>query len=371
MRVLVAPNAFRGGPGARWVADALASGLAGAVDEVVAVPLSDGGDGALEVLEDLVGGHRVAVEAEDPLGAPVSAEYLVADDGTAFVETARASGLTLVADRPRRPLAATTRGTGQLIAHAVAHGATRVVVTAGGTASVDLGAGALAALGVRFLDEAGQPVAAGPGDLVRVRSADTGPAVDLLRDVRIEVLSDVFTPLGRNVDRFGAQKGVTASDAVVIRAALDAVATALGDRDGTLADTRLLGAGGGLVAGLHAVFDAPVRHGGEFFASLAGLADRIDRADLVLTAEGRVDHGSWDGKVTGLVAGMAVARGKPVVVVAGEVSLPDHDLPAGVRCVELGLRPPLPGQAETAERRHALARAARSALDLGAVSNAS
>lgn len=373
MRVLIAPNSFRGGPGARWVAEALKSGLvrAAAVSAVETIPLSDGGDGALDVSQDLLGGRRVQVNVQDPLGAPVFASYLLTEDGTAFVETAQASGLSLVADRPRQPLVANTSGTGQLIAHAVANGATRIVVTAGGTASVDVGAGALAALGTRFRDENGRLLPAKPRDLVRVRHIDTRPAVELLRDVRLEVLSDVFTPLEDNIGRFGAQKGITAPDTVVLRAMLTAVLTAFGCQDKALVHERLLGAGGGLAAGLRAVFGAPVRHGGEFFATLSGLASAIDRADLVITAEGRLDRGSWEGKAPGLVATMAAARGKHVVIVAGEVAMPSQDLPTGVRCVELGLPPPEPGRAETAERWQAVANAATAAIELGAMPNAS
>ncbi|MCX4902787.1 glycerate kinase [Streptomyces sp. NBC_00878] len=373
MRVLVAPNAFRGGPGARWVGEGLASGLVrtGLVDSVVTIPLSDGGDGALDIAAELLGGTRVRTTAEDPLGAPVSADYLLTDDGTAFVETARASGLRLVAGRPRQPLVANTKGTGQLIAHAVGQGATRVVVTAGGTASVDFGAGALAALGVRFLDSAGRLLTPTPRDLVHVRRVDTGPAVELLRDVCVEVLSDVSTPLRHNIERFGAQKGITPPDAVVLHDMLDALLAALGRQDDTLLAEPFLGAGGGLAAGLRAAFDAPVSHGGEFFASLAGLAGQIERADLVLTAEGRFDRGSWDGKVPGLVATMARQQGKPVVIIVGELAVPAGDLPSGVHCVELGLEPPTPANAETAERRHAFERAALSALAHGAMPHAS
>ncbi|MFC0111623.1 glycerate kinase [Kibdelosporangium aridum] len=372
MRVLVAPNAFRGGPGARWVGEALTSGVmhAGVVSSVATIPLSDGGDGALDVATDLLGGSRVRTTADDPLGAPVSAEYLLTQDGTAFVETAQASGLRLVVDRPKQPLVANTRGTGQLIAHAIARGATKVVVMAGGTASVDLGAGALAALGVRFYDAAGRSLQPTPRDLVHVRHVDTGPALDLLRGVRVEVLSDVSTPLRDNIERFGAQKGITTSDAVVLRGMLDAVLTALGCQE-DLAAKPFHGAGGGLAAGLHTVFDAPVSHGGGFFASLAGLAGQIDRADLVLTAEGRFDDGSWEGKVPGLVATMAMEQGKRVVIIVGEMALPSGDLPPGVHCVELGLEPPAPGNAETSDRWHAFARAARSALDCGSVPHAS
>ncbi|MEV5019773.1 glycerate kinase [Streptomyces sp. NPDC053780] len=373
MRVLVAPNAFRGGPGARWVGDGLASGLVrtGSVDSVVTIPLSDGGDGALDIAAELLGGTRIWTTAEDPLGAPVPADYLLTDDKTAFVETARASGLRLVADRPRQPLLANTKGTGQLIAHAVGQGATRVVVTAGGTASVDFGTGALAALGVRFLDSAGRSLTPVPRDLVHVRRVDTAPAVELLRDVRVEVLSDVSTALRHNVERFGAQKGITPPDAVVLHDMLAALPAAFGRQDDLLLAEPFLGAGGGLAAGLHAAFDAPASHGGEFFASLAGLAGQIERADLVLTAEGRFDRGSWDGKVPGLVATMARQQGKPVVIIAGELAVPAGELPPGVHCVELGLEPPTPANAESAERRPAFERAAMSALTQVAMTHAS
>lgn len=365
MRVLLAPNAFRGGPSARWVADALASGLqqSAGVTDVVTMPLSDGGDGALAVAEELTAGQRVRVPVTDPLGHRHVAEYLRTGP-VAFVETALAAGLELVSDRRPQPLVANTAGVGQLIVHAVSSGARRIIVAAGGMASVDLGAGALAELGVRFFNGDGKPLCARPRDLVYVRQIDATRARALLAHVAVEALSDVWTPLGGNIARFGAQKGITASDAVLLEQMISRFLAASGHLDSTLLKRPLLGAGGGLAAGLHTVLGAPVRHGGDYFATRAGLRSCIERADLVITAEGRLDHGSLDGKLPALVAWTAAALGKPTVIVAGQITISERDLPAGVRCVELGLPPPPRGGAETPERWNALARAAQSAVEI-------
>jgi len=367
VRVVLAPNAFRGGPDALWVAEALACGLRELpeVDDIIAIPLSDGGDGALRVAEVVLGGHRVQTSVEGPLRDSVSADYLITSDGTAFIETAAASGLHLVADQPRQPLIATTRGTGQLIAHALGRGVRRLIVTAGGTASVDMGAGALAMLGVRFVAADGSAITPEPRQLTRVHHIDLRALLPALTATSMLVLSDVTTPLQDNIARFGHQKGITADDAVVLTQALKSLVAVFGDRGPELLRERLLGAGGGLAAGLHAVLGAGVIQGSEYFVSSTGLIEHIERADIVITAEGRFDRGSLDGKLPFVVASLAAQRGKLAVIVAGEVAVPASELPPGVRCVELGLPPPRPGQAASPDRLRALANAAKAAVRRG------
>jgi glycerate 2-kinase len=369
VRVVLAPNAFRGGPDAFWVADALELGLRDApeVDDIIAIPLSDGGDGALQVAEMVMGGHRVQTSVEGPLRDSISASYLIAPDGVAFIETAVASGLHLVADQPRQPLIATTRGTGQLIAHALGQGARRLIVTAGGTASVDMGAGALAMLGARFIAADGSAVTPDPWQLTRVHHIDLRALLPTLAGTSMLVLSDVTTPLHDSIERFGHQKGITTDDALVLTQALKRLAAAFGDRGVELLREPLLGAGGGLAAGLHAALGARVIQGSEYFIAATGLIEHIERSDLVITAEGRFDRGSLDGKLPFVVASLAARRGKVAVIIAGEVAVSASELPPGIRCVELGLPPPRPGQAGGSDRLRALANAAKAAVRQGAL----
>jgi glycerate kinase len=364
MRIVMAPNAFRGGPSASWVATALASGLRDLsfVEHVESLPLSDGGDGAVEAAELLLGGRRVTVPVSDPVGEAREATYLLTGDGTAVIESAQASGLAGLAGRRLRPLHASTAGTGELILHALSNGARRLLVTAGGTASVDMGAGALAALGARFLDAHGNELAATPAALTALDRVEIGQVRRRLQRIPVKVLSDVSTPLASNIAQFGPQKGVGPDEAPVLERALRALCDGLGDRVGALLHTPLLGAGGGLAAGLHRALGAEVMSGSEYFIQTSGLPRFVDDADLVVTAEGRFDESSLAGKLPFAVARLAAGSGTPALIVTGESTVPDERLPAGTRVVSLGTPPPRPGEATTAERAHLLAEALISAL---------
>lgn len=362
MRVVVAPNSFRGGPSATWLAEIIARGLQGITKEVVQVPLTDGGDGALEVAQQVMGGRKVVVSALDPLRNPISGSYLITPDQTAFIESAQVSGLHLVEHRPRQPLEATTYGTGQLIAHALGQSARKLIISAGGTASLDMGAGALAALGVRYLSADGGQLRPIPHELTRVRAADLDGLSPQLMHTPILVLSDVSTTLDMSIRNYGSQKGITPADAVVFTRFLKALSRALGHAGTALFRTRLLGAGGGLSAGLFVALKASVRSGSDYFIEATGLPDEIRRSDLVITAEGRFDESSLDGKLPYAVATLAVQLGKPVVVIAGEVRLA-CDLP-GVRFIELGMPPPDAGETMSVDRQRGFILAARRAIQM-------
>jgi glycerate kinase len=345
------------------VADALSSGIRDLVADVVSIPLSDGGDGALDVAEECLGGERVTVAVRDPLGRPASAAYLMLPGGRAFIETAEASGLHLLADTQRRVLDSDTYGTGQLMADAVRRGASSLIVSAGGTASVDVGAGALAALGARFLAADGRRLPPVPRRLREVARVDLSSPRRTFARIPVLVLSDVATTLTCNVARFGPQKGITPGDAVTIREAMNSLAAAMGQADDLIFRTPLLGAGGGLAAGLHAGLMAEVCSGSDYFMAAAGLAGHISQSDLVITAEGRFDEGSLDGKLPYAVASLAGRLGKPAVIIAGECRVPASRLPPGVRCLELGLPPPSRCDAASPARRRALMSAARRAVE--------
>jgi glycerate kinase len=360
MRVVVAPNAFRGGPSATWLADIFARGLQGMVAEVVRVPLTDGGDGALEVAQRIMGGRTVSVSALDPLRSSVRGSYLITPDRTAFIESAQVSGLHLVDHRPRRPLEATTYGTGQLIAHALGQGVRQLIVSAGGMASLDLGAGALAALGARYLAADGSQLPPLPHELARVHSVDLGGLSPQLTHMPILALSDVTTNLDMSIRNYGSQKGITRDDEVIFTRFLHALPRAFGHPGTALIRTRLLGAGGGLSAGLFMALKASVRSGSDYFIEAAGLANEIRRSDLIITAEGRFDEGSLDGKLPYAVGTLAGRLGKPAVVITGDVRL-RYEVP-GIRFIELGMPPPKAGETMSTDRQRAFILAAQRAV---------
>jgi len=276
MRLLAAPDKFRGTLTAREAAAALAAGAEQAGWTAVELPLADGGEGTLDVLG---GGNRRTL-VSGPLGEPVEAAWRLEEDGTALIEAAQACGLTLAGGPERNdPLRATSRGVGELIAAAVAEGATRIVVTVGGVASTDGGVGAAEAV---------------PHPL----------------HVPLEVACDVDARFLDAADVFAPQKGATPEQVSLLRERLEKL---------VVPDLPGSGAAGGLAGGLAAI-GARLLPGFDLVADRVGLDERLAEADLVVTGEGLVDATSFTGKVVGRVLDRAQAAGIEALVVAGDVA---------------------------------------------------
>lgn len=327
MRVLICPDKFAGTLSAPEAAAAVAEGWREAKpdDEMVLRPLADGGPGFVEVLAAAIkGATRLPVQTVDPLGRPAAGEVLLAGT-TAYVESAQACGLHLLAPGERDPNRTTSYGLGLLIAAAAEAGATEVIVGLGGSATNDGGAGMLAALGAGPVDAAGYALPYGGAPLI---TADKLAGTPTLRPVSLIAATDVDNPLtglhgASNV--FGPQKGASREDVLRLDAALEHFAGVL-ERD--LGVTGLTTApGGGAAGGLGAVLIALGSRmlGGRVVSGIAliteaiGLEAELDRADLVITGEGSFDHQSLRGKVAAGVANGARDRGLPCVVVAGRV----------------------------------------------------
>ena len=293
--IVLAPDSFKGTFGAFEVAAALERGLESAGWTCDRCPVADGGEGTMGVLLLALGGETAAAEVHDPLGRPVRAGFaLVEDGGTAIVETAAASGLGLVAEAERDPLAASTGGTGELIAAAVDAGARVILVGVGGSATTDGGAGAVAAI-----ERAGG-----------------------LQGARLVVLCDVRTPWERAAEGFGPQKG---ADPDTVRK----LARRLRDRAARLRrDPRgvpMTGAAGGLAGGLWAAFDAQLVSGAAFVLDTLGFDARAHVSRAVVTGEGRLDRQSLAGKAMGEVAVRCRQRGVPCHAVVGSDALPPFE----------------------------------------------
>ncbi|MFI0815758.1 glycerate kinase [Streptomyces sp. NPDC021098] len=320
--VVVAPNCLRGYATAAEVAEALAAGVhrAGRGADVALRPLADGGDGTLDALYAACGGSRHPVEAVDVLGRTRKAQWLALDGRTAAVETAGLCGLGALRPHELRPLEAASTGAGQALAAAVAAGATTVLLGLGGTAVVDGGAGALAALGARFLDRDGRDVPPGPAGIAEAVRVDLAPARRLLSGVTLRLLADVRTPLSGNLDSFGAQKGITEHNRPAAVRALRHLAALLADAGDQGAGQRFrapwYGAGGGIGFGLAAVADTTAGSGAEALLEITDPHDTVRTAPLALTAEGAVDAATWHGKLPGTVARLRRERGLPTALVA-------------------------------------------------------
>jgi len=370
MRIVIAPDSFKGSIGAAAAAQALASGWLSARpgDQVRQLPLADGGEGTLEVLAAGSRAHRWHhAEVTGPAGGRVTSCWLELPAETHAVELARASGLPLLADPD--PMRAQTTGTGELIGRALDAGASRILIALGGSASTDGGTGALGALGARFLDAAGRDLPPGGGALADLAHVDLSglrpppPAgVTCLTDVRAPLLG----PTGAAAV-FGPQKGADAALIKVLEAGLARLAGQLGGQPGAPG----AGAAGGTAYGLAAAWGAEIAAGAAQLCRIAGLEQALAGADLIITGEGRFDATSTEGKVTGAVFAAADAAAVPAALVAGQIA---DDPPGSVwRCVALADLADLAGGAggaAAAQREPArwLALAARAlALDAQAV----
>jgi glycerate 2-kinase len=286
--VLVAPDSFKGTLRAAEVAASVAAGLerAGLVPPD-RCPVADGGEGTLEILLTALGGETAGAVASDPLGRPVRAGFgLIEEGGTAIVEVAEASGLHRVAEDERDAVAATSRGTGELIVAAAAAGAAVILVAAGGSATTDGGAGALEAI-----EEAGG-----------------------LQGAQLAVLCDVRTPFEQAPSRFGPQKGADAQAVALLERRLQDQAARL-PRDPR--GVPMTGAAGGLAGGLWATYGARLEPGAAFVLKAINFDARMRAARAVVVGEGRLDATTLEGKIAGEIATRARQAGVPCHAIVG------------------------------------------------------
>jgi len=290
LAALVAPDSFKGTFSAPEVAAAIAAGLRAGGREADEMPVADGGEGTMQAIVSALGGEVRTITASDPLGRPVEASFALLADGRGIVETAQASGLGLVAESERDAWAASTRGTGELIAAAVEAGAERVIVTVGGSATTDGGAGALEAL-----EEAGVTM-------------------------ELDVLCDVRTPFEQAPSVFGPQKGAGPEMVKRLEQRLDELAARL-PRDPR--SVPMTGAAGGLSGGLWARHGANLQHGASFVLDTIGFDERMREAAFVVTGEGRIDSQTLQGKIVGELATRCRQGGVACHALVGKNELDD------------------------------------------------
>ncbi|MFD5649163.1 glycerate kinase [Streptomyces sp. NPDC127039] len=339
-RVLVAADKFKGSLTAVEVAECVTAGLRRVVPDVLveALPVADGGDGTVAAAV-AAGFERREVRVAGPLGDEVTAAYALRED-TAVVEMAEASGLQRLPEGVLAPLTSSTYGSGELLRAALDAGARTIVFGVGGSATTDGGAGMLAALGARFLDGDGEPVAPGGGGLAGLASADLSGLDPRLSDVELVLASDVDNPLTGPKGApavYGPQKGASPDDVTALDTALAHFAKVLERTDGVgaraagYAASPGAGAAGGIGFGAM-LLGARFRPGIEVMLDVLGFAPALARADLVITGEGSLDEQTLHGKAPAGVAAAARAAGKEVVAVCGRLALPAEVLGrAGIR----------------------------------------
>ena len=287
MKILVVPDSFKGTFTAAEVAAATAGGIRSTGASAEEMPVADGGEGTEEILGAALGAQRIFVSTVGPWRDPVSASYSLTSGGTAYINLAAASGITLPAPGGRNPITADTYGTGLLMVDAISRGAKQVVVAAGGSATTDGGAGACAAI------------------------ADHGG----LRDAQITVLSDVTTPFEDAAVVFGPQKGATQHEITLLTERLHTIAATLPKDPRGVPAT---GAAGGFSGGLWAQYDAQLRSGADYVLDTIDFEAAISDADAVVVGEGRLDSQTLQGKIISVI--MARSGSVPIYAVVGSLT---------------------------------------------------
>lgn len=319
--VLLAPDSFKGTLSAQEVCDIEAQVIRKRFPEaeILTLPMADGGEGMTESYLRLLGGTRVACQVTGPLGEKVDAAYGILPDGSAVMEMAAAAGLPLVEGR-EAPLLATSHGVGEMILDAVERGAKKILLGLGGSATNDCGIGMAAALGYRFLSAEGEPVIPIPQNMQKIRRIL--PPADL-PEVEIVAACDVDNPLTGPQGAthiFGPQKGVDAETLPILEAGMRVMARLFREQLGADVETTPgAGAAGGLGAAIQAFLGGVLRPGIELLLDTARFDTLLERADLVITGEGRIDGQSAHGKVPAGVGKRCVAQNVPCIALCGSI----------------------------------------------------
>lgn len=331
MRILLAFDSFKGSLSSEDVGEAFAAGWQSVRpdDSIDIVPIADGGEGTMEAMSKALGGKLCNALVSDPLGRSVEAAYgYVESEGVAIVDTASASGLTLLATEERNPLLTTSYGTGEIIAAAIRRGCRRIYLGLGGSATNDGGMGLLRALGYRFYDASGEELMGCGCDLSRVSRIDASQRMSGLNDVTFIVASDVDNPLYGERGAayvYGRQKGGDDDAISLLDAGLRNYALAVEAYTGhDFAHFAGAGAAGGIGFALVALLGATLRSGIDTLLDMLHFDERVAACDLVVTGEGRIDRQTLMGKAPSGVLRRATQQGRVAIAVGGGVAWCDE-----------------------------------------------
>jgi glycerate kinase len=332
VKILLAPDKFKGSLSAKKVCAAIEQGLL-KIDpalSIKSIPLADGGEGTCELLTENSGGFTISLEVSDPLFRRIKASYGISEDGsTAFIEMASASGLQLLTREEQNPLKTSTYGTGELIADAVTRGVKKIILAIGGSATNDAGIGMASALGVTFTDKHGKNLSPVGENLIHIHSINFEKSLFQKRKVAVIVLCDVANELyGKEgaAHVFAKQKGSNEKEVHLLDLGLRNFASVVA-RETTM-DVNFPGAGaaGGLGAGCKVFLHATFRSGIKYILETLNVEEEIKLADLVITGEGKMDKQTLSGKVVMGVAQLAGTHQKPVIALVGKNELSDKEI---------------------------------------------
>ena len=326
MKIVVAPNAFKGSLTAQDAAAAISRGIRRVLPEaeIIEVPVADGGDGLVAVAGSLSTGELHRVTVSGPLQQKIAADFWYnPDQKTAIIEMALANGLVLLDEKERDPTKTTTLGTGQLISAALDCGAQKIYVGIGGSATNDGGIGMAHALGIRFLDTYGKALTPTGNALAKIRSIDSSDLDPRVRKSSFIAVCDVNNPLCGDqgaARTYGPQKGATPTQVEELDLGLQNLAAII-EHDLGHAVLELPGAGaaGGLGAGLFAFLNARLEKGIDVVLELVDFKNKLQGADLLLTGEGQIDQQTAFGKAPAGVSALAKERNIPCIAIAGSI----------------------------------------------------
>ncbi|MCF8335025.1 MAG: glycerate kinase [Bacteroidales bacterium] len=326
MNILIASDSFKHSLSSYEAGKNLAGGIKKILQEaeMIVSPIADGGEGTVQALTDAIGGKQIETQVHDPLMRKITASFGILGDGvTAVIEMASASGIELLTPEERNPLHTTTYGTGELIKAALDHNCSRIILGIGGSATIDAGAGLLAALGAKFPGSGKETILPTGGNLNQIHTIDINELDHRLQSTHLRIGTDVDNPLTGERGAaavYGPQKGAGPQDVKKLEQNLNKYADLLNGFTGKQFHT-LPGAGsaGGLAISLMAFANAGMESGFDLIAEETGLEARVKHADLVITGEGKIDRQTAYGKTACGVARLAIKYNKPLIAVAGTV----------------------------------------------------
>ncbi len=324
LNILICPDKFKGSLTAEEVCQAIAKSIRklSPGSRISQVPMADGGEGSLEIINNQLRAEIIRIKAGDPLGRPVEAEFLMKGDN-AYIEMAKASGLQLLKPEERSATRTSTEGTGELIREAIQLGAKKIYLLVGGSATNDAGIGMAKALGFGFSDAAGNEVEATGENMIRIKKIHK--SLQDFRGIEFSVLCDVENPLyGKNgaAHVFGRQKGADDREIAELDEGLKNMSELFIETFGV--DVQKIpgaGAAGGIAGGAVAFLGAEIKSGIGTLMEIAELEDKIKAADLVITGEGKIDSQTLNGKVIAGIAAKAGKYNKTVLAFCGKLDL--------------------------------------------------
>ena len=326
MRILIIPDSFKENLTASEVGHAIQKGIIDILPEaeIEKIPFSDGGEGALEILKEYSKGNLIHCMTENALGEKCVGKYfLFKERKAAWIELSQASGLAQIKPKKRDVLRASTYGTGLLIKDAINKGCTEIILGVGGSATNDGGAGIFEALGGKLLDHQGNKIERGGASLHMLK---TLIPLQNSKSIKWNIACDVNNKLlGKygSTAVYGPQKGASPAEIKLLEKSLTQFAKIL-QKHFERPITKIIGGGaaGGTAAGMHGFFNATLQSGFSLLAKMVDLENRIQKTDLIFTAEGKIDKQSTMGKLTGCVANLAKKNHVPAIGLAGVIEGP-------------------------------------------------